>query len=79
MMEADIFITSLDEDQKSLFLNIISFTKGFSINWFPDIPASKMTGLVLKLSIIRAGLCLIIKMIFIPGLPSFLGRIFQWR
>lgn len=49
MMEADIFITSLDEDQKSLFLNIISFTKGFSINWFPDIPASKMTGLVLKL------------------------------
>lgn len=49
MIEADTFITTLDEVQKSLFLDMISFTKGFSLDWFPDIPASKIMGLVLKL------------------------------
>ena len=48
-MELDIFIASLDEDQKDFLEKLSSNGDGFSVDSFPNIPSSKMTGIVLKL------------------------------
>ena len=43
------FLSSLTEEQKNLFLNLLSFSDGFSVDWFPEHSVSHRVGLVLKL------------------------------
>ena len=48
-MEFDQFIASFSQDQQAVLKKMILCTNGFSVDWFPELPASTMTGIVLKL------------------------------
>ena len=48
-MNTENFFSTLNKDQKTFFFNLLPINDAFSVDWFPEIPASIKTSLILKL------------------------------